>query len=48
MAKKPVSYKVDEEVLTKFNKLSKENALNRSLWLQIKMKEYTDKNKNAQ
>jgi len=40
MAKKAVSYKIDEETVINFNKASREQALNKSKWIENKMKEY--------
>jgi hypothetical protein len=40
MVKKPVGYKVEDTVLEDFNKKAKDNALNKSQWLENKMKEY--------
>ena len=42
MGKKPVGYKVDEEVLKKFNEKSKQKAINKSQWLENKMKEFIE------
>jgi len=36
------NYTIDDELKKEFDKLAKENALNRSQWLQIKMREYID------
>ena len=41
------NYTIDEVLKKEFDKVSKENALNRSQWLQIKMKEYIEDVKNA-
>lgn len=38
--KKSAAYLVDKEVLEQFNKIAKENALNKSKWIENKMKEY--------
>ena len=38
--KKPVEYKIDDEVLVAFNKLANENVLNKSQWIGNKIKEY--------
>jgi len=40
MIKKTVSYKVDHDVLIIFNQLAKDKAINKSQWLENKMKEY--------
>lgn len=45
MAKKPVSYKITDTVLEAFNKKAKENALNKSQWINNKMEEYVDEQK---
>lgn len=43
MKAKP-SYTVDKEVLDKFNKVAKTKSLNKSLWVENKMKEYIEEN----
>lgn len=40
MAKKPVGYKVEEKIKEEFNRVAKEQALNKSQWLENKMVEY--------
>ena len=40
MTKKAVGYKVEDTILEEFNKKAKENALNKSQWLENKMKEF--------
>ena len=40
MAKKSVTYKIDPIVLINFNTKAKDNAINKSQWIEIKMKEY--------
>jgi len=40
MAKKSVTYKIDPIVLVDFNNKAKSNAINKSQWIEIKMKEY--------
>ena len=36
------NYTIDEKIKKEFDKVAKENALNRSQWLQIKMNEYIE------
>lgn len=36
------NYTIEEEAKKEFDKVAKENALNKSQWLQIKMKEYVE------
>lgn len=48
MCKKSVTYKVDNKIVEQFNISAKENALNKSQWLENKMKEFIEKNKNEQ
>ena len=38
--RKPVAYKVDENVLKEFNKKAKEKAINKSQWLENMMKKF--------
>ena len=45
MAKRTASYKIDINVLEDFNKKAKENAINKSQWLENKMAEYLKDNK---
>lgn len=44
MVKKSVTYKVDHDVLITFNQLAKENAINKSLWLENQMKAWIKEN----
>ena len=37
---KKVSHSIEKEILEAFNKKAKENALNKSKWVQMKMQEY--------
>jgi len=39
------NYTIDDKLKKEFDKVAKDNALNRSQWLQIKMNEYIEKNK---
>jgi len=46
--RKPVAYKVDEDVLKEFNEKAKEKAINKSQWLENRMKEFIkEANKNG-
>lgn len=40
MEKKSASYKIDIEILQKFNEKADQNALNKSKWIENKMVEY--------
>jgi len=37
----PVEYKIEDDVLESFNKIAKGNALNKSQWIENKIKEYS-------
>jgi hypothetical protein len=39
---KKVSHSIDEKVLAEFNKKAKENAINMSKWVEMKMKEFIE------
>ena len=45
MGKKPVSYKITDTILDDFNKKAKEMAINKSQWLENKMKEFVNEKK---
>ena len=45
MAKRTASFKIDITVLEIFNKRAKENAINKSQWIENKMAEYLRDNK---
>jgi hypothetical protein len=38
--KKSAAYIIEKEVLEKFNKKARENAINKSQWVENKMKEF--------
>lgn len=40
--KKSAAYMIDKEVLEQFNKKAKEKAINKSRWIENKMKEYVE------
>lgn len=40
--KKMVTFTIDENVLNQFNLLSKKNAINKSVWIENKMKEFLE------
>ena len=42
---KKVSHSIDSEILKAFNKKAKENAINMSKWVQMKMEEYIKEDK---
>jgi len=44
---KKVSHSIDSEVLKAFNKKAKENAINMSKWVEMKMKEFIEENKST-
>lgn len=48
MCKKTATYKVDEKILSEFNKVAKDNALNKSQWVENMMKAYIMNLKNEQ
>ena len=45
MSKVPVGYKVEKEILEEFNVKAKEKAINKSQWLENKMKEFIEEDK---
>lgn len=45
MDKKTVSYKIDKDIVEEFNKTAKEKAINKSQWIENKMKEFIKENK---
>ena len=44
--KKAAGYKIDEEILKKFNELAKIKAINKSQWIENKMSDFIKEENN--